>query len=322
MPVMKKCLGWGGLGLLLLLGHAGCAVPIVHARPDLAAMTQQVNAVVLIPPRLGYGKLAEQRRVGRVAGDLTIQFTGGRAILAEELPGTDPEMIVAGVRGVGEDPSRTLVFSIIAARDERKETNGALSGSGLRRSQIFVDFTVRLDVRSAQTNEILGTVETFSTALATSPNFDAEGRPLGVGQAIGDAIAEGIRQFAPRLVQPEGASPFGVLAEAPQPRDEDGAGTLPAIEKLRRLRVLYPDVNEADLTALASSSARFLVVAPRGLSTLGLEPGDLISGMGGRNLGSRGALARHLAAGNTPAMSIDRKTGRFLIGQTLVARAR
>src|SRR6185369_16045097 len=85
-------------------GGVGCGEPIVHLRPEAEALASSVGAVVLLPPRLAFGRAAEQRRAARRAGDTLIDATGGHAILADELPSLDPERIADGVRELGEDP--------------------------------------------------------------------------------------------------------------------------------------------------------------------------------------------------------------------------
>lgn len=313
-----------GLGfVVVVLGSGaaatGCTGAIVHTRPDAQELVPDVRAVVALPPRLGYGKAAEQRRAARRTADTLIQETGGHAILADELQSTDPELIADSVRSFGEDPARTLTFSVIAARTERIEAS-AVPGGGLRPIHRFADYTVRLDVRRADRREVVGSIETFATAFAKAPEIDAEGKPVGLQQAIDSAVRQALKTFAPKLV-PAGTMP--IIAEVPARTEETSiGGALAAVDKLRRLQVLYPELSAEELAALASSNARFLIVKAGRLAELGLAAGDLISGMGGQNLGGRAALARTLARGQTPAMTIDRAGARFLIGQTLVARAR
>ena len=308
--------------MLVLGALGGCGGPLVQARPDSAGLSEGIETVVMLPPRLGFGKLAEQRRAGRRVGDFLIEATGGHAILAEELPGTDPELVTAGIRAVGEDPRHTLVFSILAARENRAESNAIPGMRGTAPVRRYSDFTVHLDVRGGETNEILGSVETYSTVYTNAPEIDPRGGPLGLAQAAREAIVEAIRRFAPRLVQAARAARFATLAELPSRAGADSAsGPTSAMDRLRKLRILYPEVAETDLAALASSNARFVVIGAGSRCALGLEPHDLVTGTGGRNLGSRAAFARMLARGDTPALRIDRAGSRFLIGQTMVARA-
>ena len=312
-----------GLALVVVGGSAlfaGCTGAIVHTRGDAAQLLPNVASVVALPPRLGYGKAAEQRRVARRTADSVIQATGGHAILAEELTSVDPELLADSLRSFGEDPTRTLTFSVIAARAERIETVGVPVAGGLRPVHRLADYTVRLDVRRADSRDILGTIETFATAFARAPEIDAEGKPVGLQQAIDAAIEQALKTFAPHLMS---TTPMPSVVEVPA-RGEEAAitGALAAVDKLRRLQMLYPELSMDDLAAFASSNARFMVVKAGPLAALGLERGDLVSGMGGQNLGGRAALARRLARGQTPAMTIDRAGSRFLIGQTLVARAR
>src|SRR5262245_51226092 len=126
-----------GLGLALVVvggaaGSAGCTGAIVHSRPDAKELVSNVSAVVAMPPRLGFGKAGDQRRAARRTSDTLIQETGGHAILADELQSIDPELIADSVRSFGEDPARTLTFSVIAARAERLEAATVSSVSGAR----------------------------------------------------------------------------------------------------------------------------------------------------------------------------------------------
>jgi hypothetical protein len=299
---------------------AGCGGAIVHSRADAALLIPRVAAIVSLPPRLGFGKAGIERRAARRTSDTLIEATGGHAILDDELPSTDPELIADGVRGLGEDPQQTLTFSIIAARSQRIEAV-AVPGmaSQLRPTHRLFDYMVRLDVRRADGPDILGSIETFTTVLASAPEVDGQGKPLGLQRAIDDALHQALKTFAPNLAQ---GQPFPTVVEVPARHQEATiAGALGAVDKLRRLQVLYPELSPDDLAALAASNARFLIVKAGRLASLGVRPGDLISGTGGRTLGGRAALARTLARGEIPAMSIDRGGGRFLIGQTLVARA-
>lgn len=311
----------GTLALLGLSYLVGCGSAIVHTRADADSLIPNVTAVLALSPRLGYGRATEQRRAARRTGDTLIEATGGHAILADELPSTDPELIADGIRGLGEDPTKTLTFSIIASRVERIEAAAIPTmANRVRLVHRFADYTVRLDVRRADHPEVVGSIETFATVLANAPEVDGEGRALGLQQAIDEAVHQALKTFAPNLVA--GAA-FPMVIEVPA-RNEEAAtgGALAAVDKLRKLQWLYPEQSPNDLAALASSNAQFMVVKPGRLAELGLVPGDLVSGMGGQNIGGRAALARTLVRGATPAMSIDRGGGRFLVGQTLVARAR
>jgi len=299
---------------------SGCGTSIVHSRPDAALIAPKVTAVVAMTPKLGFGRAAEQRRAARRTGDALIEATGGHAILAEELGRTDPELIADEIRRLGEDPTQTLTFSVTAARGERIEAVGGVTGGGPRPVRRYMDYVVRLDVRRSDQRDVIGSIETCATAFANGPEIDPQGKPLGLQKAINDAVANALKTFAPQLVP---SAPFPQVVEVPQRTDDSiQGGALAAIDKLRKLEALYPELSTDDLAALASSHARFLIVSPGRLASVGLARGDLVSGMGGQTMGSRGALARILARGDVPAMSVDRIGGRFLVGQTLVARAR
>lgn len=309
--------------VMMAAGATGCATSVMHARPDAATLAPKVTAVVALPPRLGFGHAVDQRRAARRMGDALIEATGGHAILADELPRLDPELLADGVRALGEDPVQTLTFSVTAGRGERVEAlalpgGGASRGAG-RPVRRYVDYTVRLDVRRADSVDVIGSIETFASVFANAADFDPTGRPQGLGAAIDSAMKQALRQFAPDLIPTQ---PFPTMLEAPRRVEDDlHGGSLAATDKLRRLEALYPEASADDIAALASSRARFLIIKPGRLAAIGLERGDLVSGLGGQQLGSRAAFARTLARGDTPAMSIDRGGSRFLLGQTIVARA-
>lgn len=312
-------------GVVVLAGAAaagalsGCGTSIVHSRPDAALIAPNVTSVVALPPKLGFGRAADQRRAARRTDDALIQMTGGHAILAEELGRIDPELLPDEIRGLGENPAETLTFSVTAARGERLEAVSGLGG-GARPVRRYMDYVVRLDVRRSDQPEVIGSIETCASAFANAPDIDADGQPVGLQKAIDDAMTSALKAFAPHLVP---SAVFPTVVEAPASAGDDlQGGSLAAIDRLRKLESLYPELSSDDLAALASSRARFLIVAPGRLASVGLARGDLVSGMGGQSLGSRGALARTLARGDVPAMTVDRVGGRFLVGQTLVARAR
>lgn len=312
---------------LILVSSAGCGGAIVHGhREGAATAVASARAVVALPVRLAFGRAAEQRRATRRTGDATIRAAGGRAFVAEEFTGHEPEQVAAALRTLGEDPAQILTFSILAAKSERLEAMG-MPATGMRTRPMyrFADYTVRLDVRHADSPQIIGSIETFASAFANAPELDANGRAQGLQRAIDDAIEQAVRSFAPHLAARDEALR---LVEAPaleaSPQglgNGGGSGALGAVERLRKLQVLYPERPLEELAALATSEARFLVVTPGRLAALGVSSGDLLSGVAGRNLGSRGAFARVLASGVTPAMRVERQGSRFLVGQTWTATA-
>lgn len=329
--------GWGlvrALACAAIVGIAastGCGGAIVHVRSDIGDLPARIDTIVVLPARLGFGKLADQRRAGRYMGDFLIEATAGHAVLPEELPGTDPELIPAGLTALGEDPARAVTFSITAARSNRIEASdlpGRGNGQAVRH---YSDYTVRLDVRSAATSALVGSVETYASAYANAPERDARGRPLGLAQAAEEAVRAAMRRFTPRLVQPTRPRQFGTLVEIPRPRrgatsrggaaDRNGGGRdepgplVSSADRLHRLQVLYPEVPEADLGRLVGSGARLLVLDPGRLRAFGIEKGDLVRGAGSQELASRAALARALARGEVPFISIDRPSGHFLLAR-------
>jgi len=316
----------------------GCATGPAPGRPAAASSAAvvrkpappppapKVAVVIALPAVITFGKAADHPRAERRMGDALIEASGGHAILADELPqplaSPDKAALPAAVRALGEDPARALTFTITAGRSDRAE---ALELGGTRRSNRAVrryhDYTVRLEVRRCEGGPAaLGTVETFASAMAGEPELDARGRPRGLQIAVEEALAKALRAYAPDLARGE---PFPKVIEAPgSPATERGrrAGTRAALERLKKIQALYPEASTDDLASLSSSRARFLVLEPGRLATLGLQRGDLVSGTGTQPLGSRAALARALARGETPALGIDRGRTHFVLGRPVVAR--
>lgn len=126
---------------LALVGlAAGCGGAIVHTRADASSLIPHVSAVLALSPRLGFGRIGDQRRVARRTADMVIQATGGHAILGDELPSVDPELIADGLRTLGEDPEQILTFSVIGARSERVEGSGIGGVHAVRRFADYVPF--------------------------------------------------------------------------------------------------------------------------------------------------------------------------------------
>ena len=312
----------GALAAIFAAVYAAACAPTVAAPPVRAGgASASATAVVAFPPLLGFGGPAERLRAARRMGDGLIEATGGHVILAEELPGRAPEIMAEGIRALGEDPRTTLTFSPSAVRTERLENIGLAGGAGAANAvRRFADYTVRVEVRRVDGPAVIGTVETFGSALANSPEVDGSGQPQGLQRAMDVAVREALARFAPRLVPAR--VPLPVFAELPAGLEQVPRSGAPAlVERLRRLTALYPELSPDDLAKLATSRARVLVVKPGRLAALGVESGDLLGGMGGKTLGSRAALARSLARGDAPALSIERAGGRFLVGQPVKSPA-
>jgi hypothetical protein len=339
MVEARRVLGAVGAFVCLLAPLvAGCASGPSPARPAASAPAAvarppappppapKVAVVIALSPVITFGKPADHPRAERRMGDALIEASGGHAILAEELPpgpaSLDDGALSAAVRALGEDPARALTFAVTASRSDRSE---ALELGGTRRSSRAVrryhDYTVRIEVRRCEGGRaVLGTVETFASAMAGEPELDARGRPRGLQIAIGEALAKALRAYAPDLDRGE---PFPKVIEAPAlPPSERGrrVGTRAALERLKKIQAIYPEASTDDLASLSSSRARLLVLEPGRLAALGLQRGDLVSGTGAQPLGGGASLARALARGETPALGIDRGRTHFVLGRPVVAR--
>ena len=296
-------------GCLLVAGCAATAVPPVAAGQPRVRATE----IVVFPPLLGFGGPAERLRAARRTEDGLIEATGGHAIFAEELEGRSPEVMIPGLRALGEDPQTALTFSVSAVRTERLESIGMVGAATASVVRRYADYTVRLEVRRVASTDVIGQVETFGSALVSAPEVDAKGQPQGLQKAIDVAVHDALARFAPHL---KPGAPFPALAEIPAELEHHARSGAPAlVERLRRLLAIYPELTLDELSKLATGHARFLIIRPGRLASVGVQAGDLLDGVAGHALGSRAALARSLARGEVPPFSVERPSGRFLVGR-------
>ncbi|HEX2661043.1 MAG TPA: hypothetical protein VHU40_22340, partial [Polyangia bacterium] len=292
---------------------AGCASTAGSPPVTPPRRPAEITAIVVFPPLLGFGGPAERLRAARRTEDALVEATGGHAIFAEELEGRSPEVMVPGVRALGEDPQTTLTFSVSVVRSERLDSIGLAGSATAKVVRRYADFTVRLEVRRLSSSDVLGRVETFASALASAPELDASGKPQGLQKAIDIAVHDALARFAPRL---KPGAPFPALAEIPAELEQHAGSGAPAlVERLRRLVALYPELTLDELSKLATGRARFLIIRPGRLAAVGVQPGDLLNGVAGKPLGSRAALSRSLARGEVPPFSVERAGEHFLVGR-------
>jgi hypothetical protein len=303
---------WRQAGLravaIVVAGGSGCAGPDVTVLPDAKALSAHVTTIVELPPSLSpsVGGEAEQRRTQRRTGDALVALTGGRAVIAEELRGTDDNQIVESLRALGEDPARALTFSVMVSRHFR-QVAGAAPIPGFRPThQLVADFVARLEVRAAGRADVIGVVDTVVAADPNGPEIGPAGQSMGAQKAVDDALAEAVRAFAPQLLSRE---PAALLVEVPA---SIAAGVVP---RLRALQEIYPELSIEDIQLLASSSQQLLVIRPGNLAAWGLTAGDLLEAPAGHALGGRAALARSAAHGAAPALAVERKGARYMLAQ-------
>lgn len=307
----------GRMAWLVITGWAlvvGCASTAGAPPATPARRPAEITAIVIFPPLLGFGGPAERLRAARRTEDALIEATGGHAIFAEELEGRSPEAMVPGLRALGEDPQTTLTFSVSVVRSERLDSIGLAGTATAKVVRRYADFTVRLEVRRVPSAEVIGRIETFASALASAPELDSNGKPQGLQKAIDIAVHDALARFAPHL---KPGAPFPALAEIPAELEQQHAssGAPALVERLRRLVALYPELTLDELSKLATGRARFLIIRPGRLASVGVQAGDLLNGVAGKPLGSRAALSRSLARGEVPPFSVERAGGHFLVGR-------
>ena len=263
-----------GLGALLA---AACGAT-VELGPGATAYAPTIVTIVELPPVIDWTGPGAQQRVQRVAADSLIEVTGGRAVIADELPGTTDSDVQAALRALGEDAANTLTFSITVGLGKRLITGANPIQTFTAPKRMVVDYVAR------------GTGNS--------------GEKWAAAAAIDEAMDEAVRAFAPRIHTPRRPT---LIVEVP-PAD---AGNL--TRKLETLQRLYPELSVAQVQALADSPERFLVIGPGQLAPLGVAQGDLLGVPGGRTDASRAALARAVARGGKPLVAVVRGGQRYIL---------
>jgi hypothetical protein len=289
-----------GVGVLCA---AACGAT-VELGPGAAAYAPSIVTIVEMPPAIDWTGPGAQQRVQRVAADSLIEVTGGRAVIADELPGTTDSDVQAALRALGEDAANTLTFSITVGLGKRLITGANPIQSFTAPKRMVVDYVARVEVRHVGAPDVIGTVEAIETGAINEHGTGNTGERWAAAAAIDEALDEAVRAFAPRIHTPRRPT---LIVEVP-PAD---AGDL--MRKLQTLQRLYPELSVAQLQALADSGERFLVVEPGPLATLGVAPGDLLGVPGGRTDASRAALARVVARGGKPLVAVVRGGQRYIL---------
>jgi hypothetical protein len=281
----------------------GCGTT-VEVQPAGRAFAPTIATIVEMPPAIGWTGAGAQQRVQRLAADSLIEVTGGRAVIADELPGPSEADVQAALRAVGEDAANALTFSISVGLGRRlvAGANPIASFQGTKR--LLVDYVVRVEVRHVGASDVIGTVE----AIETGPGNESEsarGDKQGVAAAIDAALDDAVRTFAPRIHTPRRTT---LVVEVP-PAAADNL-----VQKLETLQQLYPELTIAEMETLSASRERFLVLEPGHLTKLGLVAGDLLGVPGGETRASRAALARAVARGAKPLVAVVRGGQRYILG--------
>ena len=276
----------------------------VELRPGAVEYAPTIVSIVEMPPAIDWTGPGAQPRIQRLAADSLIEATGGRAVIADELPGTSDADVQAALRALGEDAANTLTFSITVGLGRRLVTGANPIQSFAAPKRMVVDYLARIEVRHVGGPEIIGTVEATETGALNENGTGNEGEKWAAAAAIDEALDEAVRTFAPRIHTPRRPT---LIVEVPPAAAGDLMG------KLQTLQRLYPELSLTQMQALAESHERFLVVAPGQLDKLGVAPGDLLGVPGGSTNASRAALTRVVARGGTPLVAVVRGGQRYIL---------
>jgi hypothetical protein len=289
-----------GLGVMSAIA---CATT-VDVRPAGEAFAPTIVTIVELPPAIDWTGAGAQLRMQRMAGDSLLEVTGGRAVIADELPGAGDADVQAALRALGEDAANTLTFSI-SVRLGRRLVAGANPISSFQGAKrLIVDYIARVEVRHVGAADVIGSVESIESGPANESENPGRGDKQGAAAAIDAALEEAVRTFAPRIYTPRTPT---LVVEVPVAV----AGNL--VKKLETLQQLYPELSLAEMQTLADSRERFLVVEPGHFAKLGVAAGDLLGVPGGETSASRAALARVVARGGKPLVAVVRGGQRYIL---------
>ncbi|HXU65428.1 MAG TPA: hypothetical protein VN962_27195 [Polyangia bacterium] len=302
--IKAVCKSVGFALALLATASAGC-FSSVDRRASGPSPAPEVNMVVGLPVSLGWGGAIELRRIQRRTSDSLLATTGGSAIIAEELaPGETGAQVAAALRAAGEDPARALTLAVSVRIGGRREPNVSPIRGFIVGNVSIVDYRVHVDVGSAASQELIGSVDTIGSGRPNEPEVGPHGERRAAMEAIDEALGKAIRAFAPRLA---GGSPVFDVAE-------DSAGPDASFaDRLSRLAELYPELSLDDMEALALSGDSLVVLAPGPLLALGVLRGDLLRLAETSAKSARAVLARALARGAPPQIEVDRQGQHYLL---------
>ena len=145
-----------------VLCAAGCGAT-VELGPGAAVYAPSIVTIVEMPPAIDWTGPGAQQRVQRLAADSLIEVTGGRAVIADELPGTTDSDVQAALRALGEDAANTLTFSITVGLGKRLITGANPIQSFTAPKRMVVDYVARVEVRHVGAPDVIGTVEAIKT---------------------------------------------------------------------------------------------------------------------------------------------------------------
>ncbi|HMF42432.1 MAG TPA: hypothetical protein VKQ32_17285 [Polyangia bacterium] len=276
----------------------------VEVRPGAAVFAPTAVTIVELPPALEWSGPGAQAHVQRLADDSLLEVTGGRAVIAAELPGGGDADVQSALRALGEDAGTALTFSLSVGAGRRLAKGANPISTFQPTKRLVVDFVARVEVRPVGAPEVIGSVEAIESGMANEAEVAGNGEKRGFAAAIDEALEEAVRTFAPRIYTPRQRT---LIVEVPTSVSGD------LVKKVEILQQTYPELSMAEIQTLADSRERFLVVAPGQFAKLGVQPGDLLGVPGGETRASRAALARLIARGGKPMLAVVRGGQHYIL---------
>ena len=278
----------------------------VEMRPGGAAYAPTITTIVEMPPAIDWTGPGAQQHMQRLAADSLIEVTGGRVVIADELPGTSDSDVQAALRALREDAANALTFSVSVGLGRRLVNAANPLHSFHDPKRFIVDYVAHVEVRHVGAPEVIGTTEAIETGpINESESSQREGEKWSAATAVDEALEAAVRTFAPRIYTRRQPT---LIVEVPPAAAGDLVGRLETLQRS------YPELSIAQMQALAESRERFLVVEPGHLAKLGVAPGDLLGVPGGETRASRAALARAVARGGKPLVAVVRGGQRYILG--------
>jgi len=278
----------------------------VEMRPGGAAYAPTITTIVEMPPAIDWTGPGAQQHMQRLAADSLIEVTGGRVVIADELPGTSDSDVQAALRALHEDAANALTFSVSVGLGRRLVNAANPLHSFHDPKRFIVDYVAHVEVRHVGAPEVIGTTEAIETGpINESESSQRKGEKWSAATAVDEALEAAVRTFAPRIYTRRQPT---LIVEVPPAAAGDLVGRLETLQRS------YPELSVAQMQALAESRERFLVVEPGHLAKLGVAPGDLLGVPGGETRASRAALARAVARGGKPLVAVVRGGQRYILG--------
>ena len=271
----------------------------------MEAFAPTIVTVVEMPPAIDWTGPGAQQRVQRIAADSLLEVTGGRAVIADELPGTSEWDVQSALRALGEDPANAVTFSISVGMG-RRLVPGASPIAGFQAARrLVVDYVARVEVRHVGAPDVIGTVEAIESGPANeSETTGSDGEKRGAAAAIDVVLDEAVRTFAPRIHTPRRPT---LIVEVPV------AAANNLITRLEALQRLYPELSMDAMQALAATASASWSSSPATSRSWVSRAVILLGVPGGETHASRAALARAVARGRKPMVSVVRGGQRYIL---------